>query len=200
MKVASSGTSGSFVEGWLDMIPVTLASTSAEDRWLSDFHAGGRAVMEEVYRQHFAAVERSVGAILDGADRDTVVHELFLRLLSSEPMRRGFTGGSLAGWLRTSARNLAIDFQRRRKREASEPVDEPAGAPWSEEVEARILVDRFRREVLPAKWAAVFEARFLRELDQRAAARAVGIHRTTLVYQEMRIRALLRSFLLEDAT
>ncbi|NPC78158.1 RNA polymerase subunit sigma-70, partial [Pyxidicoccus fallax] len=54
----------------------------------------------------------------------------------------------------------------------------------------------FRREHLPAKWAPVFEARFVRQLSQREAAAALGLHRTTLAYQELRIRSLLKKFLL----
>jgi len=50
--------------------------------------------------------------------------------------------------------------------------------------------------VLPAKWATVFEARFVLGLDQRSAATRIGVSRTTLAYQEIQIRRLLRRFLL----
>jgi RNA polymerase sigma-70 factor (ECF subfamily) len=181
------------------MHALTLRPTDSDEMWLGNFHAGDRAVMEEVYREHFAIVEQSVGRILQGANRDTVVHELFLRLLANAPMRRSFTGGSLSGWLRTVARNLALDFQRRQRRETGEPIaDERDPSQFAERMEARVLIDRFRSEVLPAKWLPVFEARFLRELDQREAARSIGMSRTTLAYQELRIRALLRKFLLDE--
>jgi RNA polymerase sigma-70 factor (ECF subfamily) len=55
---------------------------------------------------------------------------------------------------------------------------------------------RFREQILPPEWIPVFDARFVRQLDQRQAARAIGIPRTTLVYREHRIRRLLRAFLL----
>jgi RNA polymerase sigma-70 factor (ECF subfamily) len=64
------------------------------------------------------------------------------------------------------------------------------------QIEARALVRRFREEVLPPEWVSVFDARFVRQLDQREAARTVGIPRTTLVYREHRIRRLLQEFLL----
>jgi RNA polymerase sigma-70 factor (ECF subfamily) len=172
--------------------------TAIEDAWLSRFHAGERAAMEQVYREHFDVVRQAIGHILDGANRDTVVHELFLRLLANEAMRKSFTGGSLSGWLRTVARNLAIDFQRRLQRETGEPLDEPAPSRLADRVEARLVIERFARDRLPPKWAPVFEARCLRELDQREAARQLGMSRTTLAYQELRIRALLRKFLLEE--
>jgi RNA polymerase sigma-70 factor (ECF subfamily) len=59
------------------------------------------------------------------------------------------------------------------------------------------MIDRFRAHHLPAKWRGVFEVRFVQQLDQSEAARVLGIHRTTLVYQEFRVRQLLRKFFLQ---
>jgi RNA polymerase sigma-70 factor (ECF subfamily) len=63
--------------------------------------------------------------------------------------------------------------------------------------DARLLLERFCRDVLPTKWRPVFETCFVRQLTQRDAARELGISRTTLLYQQHRVRALLRKFLLE---
>jgi RNA polymerase sigma-70 factor (ECF subfamily) len=168
--------------------------------WLARFHAGERSALEELYRDHVAGLHQAVGKILDGANRETVVHEVFFRLMTNETMRRGFDGASIGGWLRTVARNHAIDFHRRLARETgeSEEPTERSPSPIADRVEAKLLIERFKRDVLPAKWAGVFEARFIRELDQREAARSLGISRTTLAYQEMRVRSLLRGFLLND--
>ena len=46
--------------------------------------------------------------------------------------------------------------------------------PVDEEVEAKILVERFRSERLPLELESVFDARFLRQLSQREAAKAVS--------------------------
>ncbi len=172
-----------------------------ETPWLDRFHAGERDALDECYRNHFRVVETAVGQVLRGADKETVIHDVFLQLLARAELRRGFTGGSFAAWLATIARHQAIDFWRRYRRErsmdqlvASEPVQ--PFEPFERTVEARLLVDRFRREALPAKWARVFEARFVAGLDQRSAAAQVGIRRTTLAYQEIQIRRLLRRFLL----
>jgi RNA polymerase sigma-70 factor (ECF subfamily) len=169
-----------------------------DEHWLRDFHEGQRGAMEQCYREHFEAVSGAVGRVLQGADQETVLHEVFLRLMTDEALRRNFSGGSLRSWLATVARNQAIDYRRRRNREqplseAPEVVD--AGDRFAEAAEARLLIERFRKEALPAKWAAVFEARFIAQLDQREAARQVGISRTTLAYQESRVRALLTRFL-----
>ncbi|AKU94396.1 RNA polymerase sigma-70 factor, ECF subfamily [Labilithrix luteola] len=170
--------------------------------WLARFHAGERRVLEECYREHFARVVGVSARLVGPIDAETVAHEIFFRLLSSAEFRRGYQGGSLGSWLSQVATNAAIDNLRRRKREvpsenapleATPPVDE-----LEQEVMAKVLVERFRRECLPPKWEGVFDARFLRQLPQRDAARELGIHRTTLVYQEARIRSLLERFLLDS--
>jgi RNA polymerase sigma-70 factor (ECF subfamily) len=169
--------------------------------WLERFHAGARDVLEGCYRDHFKTVEHAVGQVLRGADKETVIHDVFLRLIASVDLRRGFAGGAFGPWLATVARNQAIDYWRRYRNER--PLDErqadtdgPVAAEGADGVEARILVAQFKREQLPAKWAGVFEARFLGGLDQRSAAARLGISRTTLAYQEMQVRRLLKRFLL----
>jgi RNA polymerase sigma-70 factor (ECF subfamily) len=180
--------------------PAFVDASDDQSSWIEGFHAGDRALLEACYRDHYAAVERAVGQVLVGADRDTVVHEVFFRVLSSGPFRQNFRGGTFRAWLTTAARNQAIDHYRRWRREGdleeAPPVSPDAETDWQSQADARLLVERFRKEQLPAKWAAVFEARFLRQLNQRDAARELGMSRTTLAYQEMRIRSLLERFLL----
>ncbi|WP_224246363.1 RNA polymerase sigma factor [Hyalangium gracile] len=178
------------------------------DRWLLDFHAGRRSVLEQCYRELYPTVQRAVGRVLSGADQETVIHEVFYRLISREELRRSFRGGSLKAWIGTVAYHQALEFVRRQQREQGAlaqvrelDVGEAEAVEASDaECEARILIERFRRECLPEKWHGVFEARFLRQLPQREAARELGIHRTTLAYQELRIRSLLRHFLLREGS
>jgi RNA polymerase sigma-70 factor (ECF subfamily) len=181
---------------------------SLADRWLQDFHLGRRSVLEQCYRDLYATVQRAVGRVLSGADQETVIHEVFYRLISREDLRRNFQGGSLKAWIATVAYHQALEYVRRQEREQgaleqawdlgqSEVQDAPE---LSAECEARLLVERFRRECLPEKWQGVFEARFLRQLPQRDAARELGMHRTTLAYQELRIRSMLKRFLLSEGS
>lgn len=172
-----------------------------DERWLRRFHDGDRTVIEECYRDHFETVDRSVGALLAGADKETVVHEVFFRIMTRRDMRLGFAGGSLGPWLATVARNQAIDHLRRSRREeavapdvAARLADSVATAPADDSLDARRLVARFRRECLPAEWEGVFVARFIDQLSQRDAAARLKMRRTTLAYQELRIRQLLRRF------
>jgi RNA polymerase sigma-70 factor (ECF subfamily) len=186
--------------------------TLADPEWLARFQAGDRSALEAAYRAAFPAVLAAAASILPRVDAETVVHEVFCRLLAEPDLRARFQGGSLGAWLGAIARNLAIDHLRRAAREkrmagtmATLAVPDsalPAGGSTEDELAAgaaKRLVERFRAECLPAKWQAVFEARFLRQLGQHEAARALGVHRTTLAYQEHRIRALLRRFLLRES-
>lgn len=174
-----------------------------EDAWLAAFHSGERTCLERCYRDHLQAVDRVVATIVtSGADRETLVHEIFFRLLNEESLRRKFRGGSFGAWLRVVARNQAIDFARRRQLEVRIPDEgsapgDPTAGPWLEQkIDVRLTLERFCAQALPQKWRRVFAARFVEQLDQPAAARSLGMRRTTLAYQEYRIRKLLRRFIL----
>jgi RNA polymerase sigma-70 factor (ECF subfamily) len=166
---------------------------------LDAFHRGDRGALEACYRDHFDGLFHSLAGMLDPVDRETIIHEVFFRLLTQPEARKGFQGGSMGGWLRTLARNQAIDYLRRLGRSAPlDAIPEASGAeePLDDRLDLERTVARFR-EVCPPKWIRVFELRFLRQLDQRSAAKTLGISRTTLAYQEMRVRMLLRRFVLE---
>lgn len=182
-------------------VPLPASSTTEGSLWLERFHRGDMAVLEGCYREHFAVVAAAIGGILSPVDRETVIHELFSRLIAREDLRRSFRGGSFPAWLGTVARNQAIDYRRRLSRESEAGLrDEAAVAvgTWELAAEARLLVERFRRDCLPPAWQGVFELRFLAQLPQREAARQLSMRRTTLAYRELRIRRLLKHFLLEE--
>jgi RNA polymerase sigma-70 factor (ECF subfamily) len=172
---------------------------------LAGFHAGDRRIVELCYREHYASVARAARQILPQADAETVTHEVFLRLLTSEEMRASFRGGDFGAWLARVAKNRAIDHHRRYSREAplpdhvEEPEPPPEEPPEYTTIDAGDVVRRFREECLPPKYAAVFEARFMKQLGQREAAAALRMPRSTLMYQEHRIRTMLRRFVLRSA-
>lgn len=183
---------------------MTLPGTDDEAAWLRRFHAGDRDVLERCYRDHFRKVANAAGRVLGVVDAETVTHEVFYRLLSDRSVREGFRGGNVGAWLAQIASNAAIDAVRRRRREVEPEAAEAAAvrdgavdpSRVDEEVEAKMLVERFK-ERLPEKWLPLFEARFLRQLPQRDAAKELGMQRSTLAYQEQKIRELLESFLIE---
>jgi len=174
----------------------------AEGAWLVAFHAGERSCLSECYQRHFALVERAVGTILKGTDRENVIHEVFYRLIGDADLRRSFRGGNFPGWLRVVARHEAIDYARKRRPEVPLSDDDEGGGKegaWIEgraeaRADARLTLERFRARVLPAKWESVFIARFVDQHDQPTAARLLGLGRTTLAYREYRIRSLLETF------
>jgi RNA polymerase sigma-70 factor (ECF subfamily) len=187
--------------------PSDMPRAARDEAWLEAFQAGERACLGACYETHFALVERAVGAILTGADRENVVHEVFFRLLDDRSLRLGFRGGAFAAWLRVVARNQAIDYVRRRRPELPLPADDvlfegegpqnQIDGGLEQRTHARLTLDRFRKNVLPPKWERVFVARFVEQHDQPSAARQLGMRRTTLAYQEYRIRSLLQTFVMQ---
>ena len=129
-----------------------------QEAWLRDFHAGTRDCMERCYRDHLATVSGVVAGVLAGADGETLVHEVFFRLLTDASLRAGFQGGSLGSWLRVVSRNQAIDFARRRRLKVSFSGDGVPGATASApslEHQNRRSPDaqRFRERLLPPSGA-----------------------------------------------
>jgi RNA polymerase sigma-70 factor (ECF subfamily) len=177
------------------------------EAWLERFHAGDKAIIAQLYADHAPTLARVVGGILTGADRESVLHDVFLQLIESPPMRAKFQGGSISAWLRQVARNRALDSFRRRSRRRvldQEVVEQPDASDDTDSPEAAVeaawvdkLVERFKRDVLPAKWHRVFDLCCVRQLSQREAAKVLGVTRTTLAYQELRVRQMLRQFMLD---
>jgi RNA polymerase sigma-70 factor (ECF subfamily) len=169
--------------------------------WIEGFHAGRREIIEECYRKHFSDVEKSVGRILSGVDLENVVHEVFAKIIANRQTRLSFKGGSFSSWISTVARNQAIDYLKKNQREPPvEPkiAEQMIGAEQQvdeQDIEIKRVIERFRDEMVPEKWLPVFDARFIRRLTQREAARELGITRTTLAYREGRIRQRLMRFI-----
>lgn len=179
--------------------PAALADPQA---WLERFHRGDKEVLSQVYQGCFACVEKAVQRVLHGADAETVVHEVFFRMVADQSFRERFHGGSLAAWFSTVARNRAIDFLRKRNREA--PVEHDVlvsmasaddGHAALSRADAHRVIDQFVEHVLPKQLRSVFEARFRRELSQREAAKELSMARSSLAYQEQKILALLQETL-----
>jgi RNA polymerase sigma-70 factor, ECF subfamily len=198
-------------------------SLDTQSQWLAKFHQGDHETLAMLYQDHFATVYQAVGAILHGGqyganqrtfrvgtDHESIVHDIFARLVGNAAMRQQFTGGSISAWLRTISRNQAIDVYRRRKRErtalqslaiessAASDIDEPSLAPNNDAACLAHIIEQFKQHRLPAKWHAAFNLLIVRQLSQRQAAASLGISRTTIAYQDLRIRALLRAFVLKE--
>jgi RNA polymerase sigma-70 factor, ECF subfamily len=175
----------------------------SEVEWLQNFHAGQSTVLAAVYQEHFDAAMGAVSRYLRGADAETVVQDVFLKMVSDKNFRENYKGGAFRAWLATVARNRAIDFLRKHRKEELSydgsfegEVSAVGGQSFAGRLEARQIIEKFRVEALPEKWRDVFEARFMRQLTQREAAQDLKMPRTTIAYQEIRIRKKLETFLL----
>ncbi len=109
----------------------------------------------------------------------------------------------MRSWLATLAHNLAVDFWRHHRREThlvETPVPlERTAQRIEEQAELKLFVERFRRDGLPEALWPLFQVRFVEQVDQREAARRLGMPRTTLAYRELRVRRLLRAYLRKRA-
>jgi RNA polymerase sigma-70 factor (ECF subfamily) len=172
-----------------------------DEDWLSKFHSGDADVLAGCYRESFPVMERAVGEVVGHADRESIIHEIFSRLLGDPAFRQAFRGGSFSAWIGVVARHQAIDYARRLKRETflgDRSDDSPHLRNENRATEARILVEAFRRNWLTPAWESVFDACFLGQMSQREAAQALGLSRTTVAYRELRIRGQLRQFLRDE--
>ncbi len=195
VSFATSAMRRASSETWL----VPLMAEPRAESFLDAFHRGDRAALEACYREHFDAVLSAI-RLASLADRETVAHDLFCRLVGNADFRGGFRGGNMRAWLRTAATHAAIDYARKYKREvltddaasavtlgnAAHDVENDAGA----QRDAERIVAHFVADKLPPAWRSVFEVRFRRGLGQHETARELGIARTTVMYQEHRIRGL----------
>jgi RNA polymerase sigma-70 factor (ECF subfamily) len=178
---------------------------------LASFRRGDRSTLEELYREYLSHIQRLVrsgwrgadgsrGAALSRQDVVDIVQEVFARVFS-ERARLGFDGlRAFQPYLDTIARNLLVDWARRRGREIAAGSELDAGAtaepdepPWADAATMTIVEDYLR--TLPDELRQVHEERFVRGRSQRDAADALGISRQQLRTREARLRDGLRRLL-----
>jgi RNA polymerase sigma factor (sigma-70 family) len=166
------------------------------DDFANRFLRGDRDVLEQIYRDSFAAVRRAAGRVLrEPADRDGVVQQVFTEVVSSRSLRATFRGGDLAAWLAAIARHKAIDFARREQRltDLSEVPEPAADAGPLDDFKQEL--ERFARR-LPAERRRVLELRYVLGMTQVEAARALEMPRSTLEDWERQIKRALERHLL----
>jgi RNA polymerase sigma factor (sigma-70 family) len=169
---------------------------------LRDFRRGDRAALERVYWAYVDGVERLVrlgcyigaasscvpGAPL--ADVPDLVQEVFARAFA-ERNRLGYDGlRDYRPYLHTIARNLLIDWGKRRGRpvDLATLADLPADVDddWADagvrEAVARYLAG------LPPELQALYQKRYVEDMPQRQAAGALGISRQNLRTLEDKLR------------
>jgi RNA polymerase sigma factor (sigma-70 family) len=184
---------------------------------LGRFQDGDREALETVYRTYVAKIEDigrfgfrvpGTAAFAPGLarrpeDLADFVQEVFVKAFA-EKARRSFDGKREYGpFLNAIARNVGIDWARRRGREVPTPWHElddarlePVAAPesggetWGDE--PTIAVVKRYLATLDGDLRRVHDARFGRGLSQRDAAAELGIGRQVLRTLENRLRDGLR--------
>ena len=149
--------------------------------------------LEQVYRQHFAFVWRTLRALgVPSSALDDAVQEVFLVV-----HRRGhdFQGrSSVKTWLFGIAARVAANFRRSAKRRPTDslspelPADLPDPEQHAARAEATRLVEHFLSKLDDGPRAA-FIACVLEELSVPEAAQALGVNANTL-YSRLRTARL----------
>ena len=166
--------------------------------WQSRFLRGDKDVMEQIYRDTFQEVRNAAGSVLrEPADRDAVVHEVFLELLSRRDLRESHRGGKLGAWLGAIARHRALDFVRREGRLTELSASEEVGPPPDPLDDFRRELVRFADRLEPQRRRLV-ELRYIAGMTQMEAAAAMGMSRSTLEDWERQVKELLHDFLVPD--
>jgi len=171
-------------------------------RWLEDgpnwqarFLRGDTEVLEQIYRQTFHEVRGAAGSVLrEAADRDDVVHEVYLELVSSRPLRESHRGGKLGAWLGAIARHRALDFARRQGRLMNVSTAENVALATDPLGDFRRELARFAAR-LPPQRRRLIELRYTAGMTQVEAAAAMGMSRSTLEDWERELKQSLHAFL-----
>lgn len=171
---------------------------------LEAYRSGNREAFACIYRQYAQTVHsyllRRIGARGDVPD---IMQEVFIRAFSID-VREKYDGVRAYGpFLRAIARNVAIDWARRRRREVAMEIDvletavcQTAGdyvfdVPCGEHtIRIGAVIDYLN--TLDPDLKRIYEERFWRGSTQQRAASSLGISRQTLRTREQRLLAGLR--------
>jgi RNA polymerase sigma factor (sigma-70 family) len=171
------------------------------------FRDGRPEVLAEVYRRHVGQVQRIVGRGFWGGGAAGVrgrvrgvapayvpdlVQEVFARAFRDSARRSYDCRRRYSPFLAAIARNLVIDWLRRRRVELTLPTDlaearaDDGEHPWKDESPLRIVESYLAK--IPDRLRSVFEQRYVLGRSQTAAAAALGITRQRLRTRENQLR------------
>jgi RNA polymerase sigma-70 factor (ECF subfamily) len=163
--------------------------------WRDRFLRGDKDVIEEIYRATFEEVRRAAGSVLhEPADRDAVVHEVYLELLSSRELRESHRGGQMGAWLGAIARHQALDFARRESRLTDLSAVDEVSAKSDPVADLRRELVRFAARLDPERQRLI-QLRYVEGLTQMEAAAILGKPRSTLEDWEHQFKRALQAHL-----
>jgi len=163
--------------------------------WRDRFLRGDKDVIEEIYRATFEEVRRAAGSVLhEPADRDAVVHEVYLELLSSRELRESHRGGQMGAWLGAIARHQALDFARRESRLTDLSAVDEISAKADPVADLRRELVRFAAKLDPERQRLI-QLRYIEGVTQMEAAAILGKPRSTLEDWEHQFKRALQAHL-----
>jgi RNA polymerase sigma-70 factor, ECF subfamily len=163
--------------------------------WRERFLRGDKDVIEEIYTATFEEVRRAAGTVLrEPSDRDAVVHEVYLELLSSRELRESHRGGQLGAWLGAIARHQALDFVRRESRLTDLSAVDEVSANIDPLQDLRRELMRFASRLDPERQRLV-QLRYVEGMTQMEAAAVLGKPRSTLEDWEHQFKRALHAHL-----
>ena len=159
---------------------------------------GDKTGLKEIYENYLGYIYRIIYEILQSKENaEDITSEFFIRLWDRAEQFKPGTGHK--GYLATMARNMAIDFLRRHKREEltamlqdieSEPEEEKGGKPGisrsSTDVEAEVLQDisvQKAMETLKPGERQIVSMKVLGELTFKEIAQIMGIPMGTVTWK-----------------
>lgn len=171
-----------------------MARVESDEILMRRVRDGDAAAFDVLMARHAAAVRRRLGRIVrDDHWADDLLQEVFLRLWSRAGQWSG--AGSVAGWLRRIATNLALNHLRGQRRRRQQPLparaDADAEADWLEDesafdpadlLEQAERLEQFRRSIdeLPEAKREVLRLVHEEDMDIAAAAAELGIPEGTV--------------------
>ena len=185
----------------------TLASVLSRQTCSGSSHAASRGhvsrrKLERLYREECAGITAYLTCLVGSENAHDLAQDVFVRAATSNQL------GALrnpAGYLRRIARNIAIDFYRRRGSRIvtlplAEEVDSACRAQQDDRIRAddvQVVVDAVLAD-LPARTARIFVMNRFEEKTYRQIHQELGIALQTVDYHMMRALARLRAALGEE--
>lgn len=163
-----------------------------------------KEALSAMYEKHHRIIFAQLRGRVDGQDTEDVLHSILDRMLRSMDRLNTMDEIRQAMYIRSIARNAAVDYLRdrvRRRRHAADASDEDIARLTDprqnveEEVLHRDEISGMRRAVaaLSEEKRNLLEMKYVQELDDAQIARVLGIRRENVRQRLSRLRKELRA-------
>ncbi|GIP41261.1 RNA polymerase sigma factor [Paenibacillus sp. J31TS4] len=175
----------------------------------NDFPSLPEALQQEVYREYYRLVYPVVFFIIkDHAAVEDIIQDSFLRAITKASQVADME--KLEGWLKTIARNSALNYVKKWKRNRDEldfdavfvytEASHSGTVPLEQEVEAKLLKEAVVQYVdrLKPEYRQLLEMRWIHQLSYREMAEAMSMTEGMVRQKLYRAREAVKQKLQED--